>query len=360
MALSLDSFAGATDDEKLTAAINFVRAQVHKPAIALDKNREYSFSLPRTIFSGLKIIGGAEFGNQPRSANSNAQRVRVSVTGGGPWLRMPASGSVFDFELSRLSLYGDATSDLIGGSAAVLWTSKIGDIGVVNFRHTLGSPSAKLLLTACHFYGWWNINNAQGRAITIGGSDCVLWEGSNCLIDSPPNLSTAVDCHVCFDYLSKSTIGQLYITAESGPAAIIINGSENSPGLVINSVRAEGRNAGAPSYGAVIRINGGVNTINDVWVAFAMSNPSAARLPGSLGVIDARGGNTIIDKAFYARANGVPESVPFLAASGASTKVAVRLARGVKDGTNVWTSKPVVRAINGAQVDADDSVLFTS
>lgn len=357
MAVNLDSFAGATDDDKLTAAISYTQAQTYKQGITFGP-RDHQLTIPRGIVSGLKLLGGPEVSNQARGANSTPQRIRLNIAGGGPWLRMPASGSVFDVEISRLSFYSSSsTTDFMGGGSSVLWTSFIRDCGWVNFRHVLGSPTSKLLLTACQFGGgWWNINNSRGRAITLGGSDNSLWEGTNFLLDSPTNLSGTTDAHLVFDYMSKTTVGSCYITAEGGPAAMIINGSNNSSGLVfVGGFRAEGRNANSPSFGSVIRINGGINTFDSSWFAYAATNFSGTPRTNEQGAISVFGGNTIIDKPLYARATGVAETVPFIYASGANTKVAVRLARGAG---SAWYGKPAVKAVNGAQIDADSSVTF--
>lgn len=353
--IPLEHFAGASDDAKLGAAMTYVAAQTYKPPIMLGEQRVYGpFTTPRTLFSGFRLVGNAGYGNQYRGALSTVQRVDVNVSGGGGWLRMP-SGDVFDVQISDLSFYSQSsTTDFLAGhSSGILWTSVIRDCGWSLFRHVLGSTSQKLLLTAVLFDGWWNINNGRNVQIVVGGSDNVMWVGSNFLLDSPTSLNGSTPYHAWFDYLEKSTVGHLFVTAEQEPAAIRITGNDSTGALVLLGGRYEGRNSGASSYGSVIRQESGRVTYRDCWISYGYSNPGASGRSNEGGVVSVLGGRALFDGCWYSRA--VAETVPWIYASGASTKVRIRNAEVAHDGGS-FTGLPRVQAANGATLDVDNSV----
>lgn len=355
--VTLEAFPGNTDDEKLTAAITYVKAQTYKPAIMLMEPRQYNFAVPRDMFPGLKIIGAAGFSNQYRGSLSTPQRVNLNIPNGA-WLNMTA-GNTFDVEISNLSFYADTstTSFMAGHSTGVLWTSVIRDCGWSLFKHVLGSPTTKLLITAVLFDGWWNINNSRDVAITIGGSDNVLWVGSNFLLDSPPNLSGSTPYHMWLSYLEKTTVGHLFCTGESGPAAIRITGGTNTAGLILHGGRYEGRNQNQPSYGSIIRQEGGKVTYRDLWLAYAYADPASSPRANEGGVVSVLGGEAYFDGCSYSRAgaSGVPETVPLVYASGSGTKVRVfNTFTGTLGGS--WSGLPRVQAVNGATAVVDDTV----
>jgi len=359
--VALESFAGATDDDKLTAALAYSQAQTYKPPIGLLENRVYSFATPRTLASGMKIVGGAGFSNQYRGALSTPQRVDINVSGGGAWLRMPSSGQVFDVEISRLSFYSQSsTTDFLGGGGGVLWTSVIRDVGFSLFRHVLGSPSAKLLNTVLQLDGWWNINNGRGVSCTLGGSDSTFWP-QGCLLDSPTSNTSGggVPYHLWFDYQEKSNVGPMFITAEGIPAGVRITGNDSTGALVFHSgTRIEGRNLNQPSNGSVVRMEGGRVTFRDAWLSYGYGNPGSSGRTGEGGVVSVLGGRALFDGCWYSRAGGTPavaETVPWIYASGSTTKVRVQNAEVAHDG-GTWTGLPRVQAANGATVTADDTV----
>lgn len=351
--IPLEYFAGASDDAKLGAAMSYVAGETYKPPIVLGEQRVYGpFTTPRDLFSGFKLVGNAGYGNQYRGALSTVQRVDVNTS--GAWLRQP-TGDVFDVQISNLSFYSQSSgTDFLGGnSSGVLWTSVIRDCGWSLFRYVLGSPSQKLLLTAVLFDGWWNINNGRNVAITIGGSDNVLWVGSNFLLDSPTSLNGSTPYHMWLDYLEKTTVGHVFCTAEQEPAAMRITGNDSSGILVIQGGRYEGRNSGAPSYGSVIRMEGGRVTFRDVYTGYGYANSGASGRSSEGGVVSVLGGRALFDGCWYARA--VAETVPWVYASGSSTKVRIRNTEVVHDGGS-FTGLPRVQAANGATLDVDNSV----
>lgn len=358
-AVSLWSFAGSTPDAKLTNALSYIAAQtVTTPPLLVSPDPaagagSVSFATTRTLFSGFKMIYPYGFGNQQRAAQSIPCDIRF--TGSGAWWNLPA-GDTYDVEFAGLGIQGNSGSTFLDNpSGGVLWTSYLHDLGFNLWKHTLGSLTNKLLMTACLTNGWWNINNSYNTAVHIGGSDNNLWL-DGMLIDSPTafmGTSNPGSYHMWLDYVEKSQVGPIYMTAEK-VSGIRISGGATTSGLVLNGQgRVEGRNKDAPCWGSNILIEGGTNTIRDWWIAYGLSNPNQNGHTGEIGVVTVKGGDTLFDGCYYDTATGVSKSVPWIGVSGG--KAVVRNARtGAKGGA--WgADKPVVDAAGGT-IDVDSSV----
>jgi hypothetical protein len=72
----LDDYPGATDDDKLTAALADVQTKTYIPAILLS-GRTYTFTKTQTSFSGLKIVGppAGYFNSELSSGHFNSVKV---------------------------------------------------------------------------------------------------------------------------------------------------------------------------------------------------------------------------------------------------------------------------------------------
>lgn len=352
--VALDSFAGSTDDAKLTAALSYVSQQTVKPPI-LFSNRQYVFSQAgRSVFSGMKLVGPYAHGNQQRAANSIPNDIRYQGT--GTWWQL-AAGNVFDVGLYGLGFQGNSSSQFMAtGSGSILWTSVFRDLGFNLWKHVLGNPSSKFQNTAILCDGWWNVNNAYNTSFTLGGSDSNFWM-DGMLLDSPQSISGAIgsNYHLRFDYQEKSTVGPLFITADK-VSGIHVLGNDGNAALVFQGQgRCEGRNKDTPCYGSNIRIDGGGVTFRDWEVFYGYAQPANSGHTGEGGVITVTGGRVLLDGVWYDRATGVGENVPFVYQSGGFVRVR-NLMTGAKGGT--WSTvpgKPGVRSVGGV-LDADSSV----
>ena len=340
--LRLAEFDGVDDDARLDAAIAYARAQTMRGIpIVLDEPRDYRISRPHEVFSGFCLTGSARPQDQARSSMPIANRVLVRTDAA---FTLP-KGNTFGICLQNLSLDGSSSSTLLAGrSDAVLWTSVFRDLSAQNFGSLFGSISQKLLNTACTFDGWWNINNVRSRAWVLGGSDTTIIP-SMMLIDSPPALLGDTQFLIEFSSQSKMPMQNLYVSAEGHSAARWTGGSDRT---VVSGGRFEGRNAGAPCKGALIRIEGSDVTLRDCWLAYAMAAPSATGR-NDAGVVHVTGGSVLLDGIDYERASGVAESVPLLYASGGRVRVRNVNGRG-------FSGKPVVRQAKAGLIDADSSV----
>src|SRR5690606_29069317 len=82
------------------------------------------------------------------------------------------------------------------------------------------------------------------------------------------------------DGLAKSSVGGMFITGESVPAAMRITGDDGDGGIeLVQGMDLEGRNQSQPSYGAILRIDGAVRVvIHSLYVGFAMASPNHSGL----------------------------------------------------------------------------------
>jgi len=341
----LGDFSGATDDDKLAAFMSYAGAQTMRGiTCVLDEPRTYTFNQTRTIYSGFSIAGFHRPQDQARSSAPLGNRINLRTTGG--WFNLP-SGNTFGCSFSNLSIDGTANNRLMDGrSDGVLWTSVFRDISMQNAAGVLGSTSQKLLNTACAIDGWWNINNVRSRAFVLGGSDS-FFSPTQMLIDSPPELLADNQYLLEFAGQSKGPIQRLYMTAE-GHSGIRFSGGGDV--MFLNNCVIEGRNAGAPCKGALIRVDSAADLIiRDSWLSYAMSNPAATgRSDG--GVLHFAAGSHVVDGCHYERATGVSETVPFIYATG-SARVRVRNING-----KGFSGKPVVYQTAAGLINADDSV----
>lgn len=340
--LPLSSFSGASDDAKLTAAMSYAAAQTYSGGtIVLDENRQYSFSTKQPLYTGFSIRGSARATDQLRSGDPTSNEIRVRTSGG--WFYLNQS-QTFSCAFQGLSIDGTATTCLIDGHASnVLWTSVFRDITSVNAGSVIGTPSQRLLVTAGGIDGFWNINNSQNSALNIGGSDYRI-RPTQMLVDTG-GLMSKTEYAVTFSYLSNTGISDFYMTAE-GHRAILLEGGSSAGDVRIRDCEFEGRNAGAPSPGTLMRVTGGQYLIDGCRFAFAMTSPDAA----DDGVIQVEGGSVTFRDCTYSRATGVAESVPFMRVTGGKVRI-----RDVV-GNGSWSGKPVVSTTSASLVDADSSV----
>ena len=345
------TLTGATDDDKLAnfmdANRNLATGNLRGLTVVLDEARDYTFTQQQTLYSGFSIRGPFRPQDQSRGSLPLGNRVLLRMTGTAKgWFIMPSS-NVFGVSISNLSIDANSLSRLVEGtSSGVLWTSTFRDISMQNGLAVMGSPTQKLLLTACTIDGFWNVNNVRERAFYIGGSD-TFFSPSLFLLDSPPAFISDSQYLFHANFMEKFIFRNFYITAERH-SAILWNGGASSQTAWIENNVIEGRNENTPAYGALIRITGGAVDISRNWIAFAMSNPTATGNNDG-GVIHITGGDIFIDACTYRKAASVADTVPFVYISGG--KVRIRNIRGQN-----LSGKPVVYQTVAGLIDADDSV----
>ncbi|MDB5181094.1 MAG: hypothetical protein JWO54_857 [Candidatus Saccharibacteria bacterium] len=315
--VQLDSFAGANDDAKLTAALDYVQNQTFMPAIQLPA-RIVTFSQTRTPFSGLKIIGPGP-GSGPKNLELSSGKFtygRVSLnvgTGTNAWWY--GTGTYYDIYFGNVAIQYPSGGQFWHQPSGTLYACEFHSLTHYGANHVFGTPAAKALMTQVLFSGHWTCLGLRDVQFTIGGSDNTFWMAG--YINIGPGSATLGNgrYQMVFDTLGKSNIGDIYVTSEWGWRGVKISGSGS--GLTLNAPRLEGRNASTPCDGNVLRITGGNGvTIVNPWIAYGMDSPD----PTEHGMIEVTGGNVFIDRPVYNRGTAAT-SVPLVYCSGGKVEV---------------------------------------
>lgn len=352
-AVLLDSFAGTTDEEKLTAALSAIAADTFPRAVQLT-NRRYDFTTGnRAAFNGMKIMGPRGF-NIPEQNSQTKMPGRVHLSMAGPWFHN-GGATVFGVTLANLSFTGGSGATVLGQSGGGSFRClQMSDIGATGLKSVCGTLSARLLLTACTFDGAWDVSGFYNTPFHLGGSDNTLWTDGMILTGNTDFLTAGKangQYTLWFEGMGKSYIGPLYITAEGGWGGIRVQGPEFNTGatyggqLAFYGLKIEGKNKSRPCFGALLRVDGGTVVLRDSALAYAMSNPAGAGHPVDAGVIHHSAGTLLVDGCSYDRATGVAETVPFVYTAAAGDCV-VRGIQREQIGGN-WTGRPRVAKAAG-------------
>jgi hypothetical protein len=365
--VTLDSFAGASDDAKLTAALSFCAAQTYPPTIKLAARNHTFATGARAFYTGLRIEGAPGYSNPERNSGTKAA-TRCSLSMSGGWFEH-TGGDVFSMMFRDLALTGGSNASFITrnpSATGTLYCLEMSGIYSSGLRTLIGTQTNKVLLTAASWFGSWEINNCYNGAFHLGGSDNVFWV-DGMLLDSGTAFNSAGSAngqyHIWFNFMEKSYIGPLYITSEgawngiriSGPSNPATSGGSNLGGpLNFFGMRLEGRNAGAPCNGSLFRIEGGSAILRDCWISYGMASPATpGHSPQDAGIIHQTAGILIADGCSYDRANTVAETVPWIYCNGGELMVG-KIMRGSKGGT--WTGRPRVDQAAGTVLVDDASV----
>jgi hypothetical protein len=365
----LDSFAGANDDAKLTAALSYVSGLSYRPAIAFS-NRAYTFTTKdRAPFNGLRLIGPTRGLQAPeRNGGASDQAFMVNLNFNGNWFTA-TTASIFQVYLGQMCFKGTTGNEVVlGNTGSGTWYClDLEDISASGLKGVCGTYAAKLLGTAGVLRGNWDIANGTDCAINLGGSDWKLLF-TQALVDSPtgscPSAGRPVALYL--QSLDKTPVTGLYVTCRGAWSGVEIdgptnlnNGSSSNFGTVwISHSVIEGQNpvysAGStyPAYGGLIKVKGGRLSLSHSWLAYAMYDPANGGSPTA--VIDVTGGNFLMYDCVYDRAAAVSEDVYLVNASGGTTKVRIRDMDTASRG-GAWTGTPKVLA-NGGSVTADSTV----
>jgi hypothetical protein len=112
-------------------------------------------------------------------------------------------------------------------------------------------------------------------------------------------------------------------------------------------------NPATPSFGTLVRVEGGNVVFRDCWFAFAMSDPAAYSGTPDVGYITQTGGTVILREPSIDRATGVAETVPLLEIRAGEVDVS-GAQRGTLGGS--WSGRPRVKVTGGTVLASDYSV----
>lgn len=157
----------------------------------------------------------------------------------------------------------------------------------------------------------WDIryfNNISGMyAFKLGGSDNQLWTQGGKGDWGGGNSVPGRTALIVFSSMQKTPVGGVYLTGQ-GSACIQVEGGSDSGGLDIFGATCEGRNAGQPSAGAVVRVKGAAVSFHGGGFNYASGGN------GDRAFVDVTAGRLKMFGAEFRRGNS---TAPYVARSGA-------------------------------------------
>lgn len=359
--VALDSFAGANDNAKMTAAMSFAGSQTYPPYIFLDLRQHTFTSGLGQPYDGFGMVGVARGWSNVEKGNQYKKTPLAINIGANTFLNM-ASGDSWNWHMEGFQITGNSTSTLVAGSGGgTLWASTFRNMTVQNLKGVFGNGSSKLLLDLCTVDGQWEILNCYDTYVNVGGGDVrgMFSDGGNfgCGSVAPP--STAA-YQMIFSGYSKGWVGPVYISADNGWRGMKITGSQsNGYGFDINQAIIEGRNNGSACDGNLLRIEGGSVNIFGGCINNGMVNPQGTEH----GLIEITGSGievSIFGTSFAhasAASGGITTPCVYVSGSAGTCSVGVHgLKRASRSGNLSWgTQRPVVDQTTTGLVLASDS-----
>lgn len=281
--VGLDTFAGVTDDDKLTTALTFLASLTHKPTLVLPRGRDTTFTQPgRKPFSGLRIDGGAPAGPLNMEIGSTLPyRIHVNTT--GPW--WDSTGvDVQSVWFGHFARHHGAGSFFWRNNYATGQKSPY----PIEFEHHaqfggaggFGTYAEKCVMTQAVFSGHWATMGFTDTPYHLGGSDMDLWPAGMHNIESQQAGNSKPI--VWLDYLSNSGIGPIYLTSPNGWRGVWVSGDvaeTKGCAVHIHGARIEGHNTALPAHGSLLSVKGGQVSVRDTKVAWPMTNPGTDLAP---------------------------------------------------------------------------------
>lgn len=284
----LDSFAGATDDDKLTAAITWQQGHSSMPAIRLAA-RNHTFNQTRSLYSGLKLIGTPA---GPRNLEQNPAFTSTRITlgssissGASSWWVTPG-GNLFDIYMADFAVQGNAGASVhqfIDVTTGTLYACQFHALSFNFMRGVFGRKDRKCLMTQVVFSGHWTANNLWDTQFFLGGADNALWKDGYINMgpsSSPVQTGTYADndYQMILDNLTKTDIGYVFISALNGWRGLKVTGASGHGlrffGGTYEGYKSSNDNLAAP--GTVIRLEGGSGAFFGPSIGQAMQNPDPA------------------------------------------------------------------------------------
>lgn len=283
----LDEFTG-TDDQKLTSAISAQQAATARnmPPIVLP-SRPISFTTPRTLYSGCKIVPPWVTG-QKNGELAGGNYVGAEITLGGSVTSGTASwwngtGDIYDVFMSGFTVQGNQGSSVhqfLDQPSGTLYACEFNSLAFNFMRGVFGRSDRKCLMTQVALTGSWTINNAWDTQIHAGGSDCIWWMDSFANIGVSQSASQTGTLSTYFMKLDSLELmmGKVYISAMNGWRGILISGGGSMVdmhGSIIEGykpTRVNGLLAG-PGPGSLVKITDGAVSMYGCKIGQGMDNP---------------------------------------------------------------------------------------
>ena len=256
-------FSGADDNAKITAMNTWAQnASGPTPAVLFDA-RQYNFSTPIKLFSGLKLVGAPlsparEFSrstvfNWQGAANTS---LFIFPPEGQTGQTYPADGSPRDITVSYIQMQGGNSThciqnfdlDLNEYSGHTLWYTQFHACGFKNFKTVWWGWG-----TGCSISGQTHFQSIIDTALWLAGSENSIF-GADSMSLAANSASTWTSTPFIRTKMQKSTIGKLMVTGRKGSTALRIDTSTHN--LLVDGLLVDAQDSD-PVYGAGIQIRGG-------------------------------------------------------------------------------------------------------
>ncbi|MFF5259660.1 hypothetical protein ACFY4C_11995 [Actinomadura viridis] len=319
----LDSFPGATDDEKMRTAMAYAAAQTRPPAIIL-ADKQYSMVRgPYPYFNGFRLVGS--LGTTEREFERTGPQCLIDV-GGTALFSVPSGGvqnlwvSGIQFRSnSRTTNFQTPITDFASGP--VMQDVTMEKLGWVDFGTVMHARHLRVRLDRTY------TNSGSDTQFKLAGSDNYYWLNGGYLSST---VLDATKYYVWLTHMSRSQFGPLYITPEKA-TGIRIDGSYG--GLVFSGTLLDstGRDQTRACQGAAILITGGKGMVFDKLWFFnnAVRPASTGRNPVDRGQVFIRGsaGDLLFNGCqfggFAAQTGYTPPGTPAIYAATGVTNVKV-------------------------------------
>lgn len=308
--LQIDSFAGATDRDKFTAAMTFMAAETRKRAMQFPRRTFGSSGTPllngNQIFSGLRLYG--PHGNDgPKnievgSGNYVDHKVHVSSGTGTSSFLVGNAGTIYDFEIRNIAFEASGGGQLIENTTGTFYVPNFHAFTMFGFTYGIGRPAGKCLMTQPVFSGHCQAVGFTDTQLTLGGSDMNLYMSG--YFNAGSNTAGAGKPIVILDFVNKTDVGYLYLTTSNDWIGLQVKGSAGYNCKFFGG-QYEGTQA-AVATRPVIDLQGGHNIFYSPWTAYV---DDVANAPG---VVRQSGGYAKFYSPTYDRYSACADTHPWL------------------------------------------------
>lgn len=343
----LDSFSGANDDDRLSAAMSYAGAQTVPPFIGLGA-RDHLFRQPVQMYDEFRLKGC----NPERSSyNNSICMAKINIGGDQNWLNVPSS-DVHNSQIDNVFFWNtDQATNWMNGPGTLRYCG-MHALQFAGFDCVIGEPDNHLAATELSCTGFFSFGQFKRSAICTGGADSIslfpdgvgVWTGQG-LSSYVPQLS--------FSNLGKATFGPMFMTVNAGIGGMRV---DHCTSFNVQNCVMEGLNTASPTDGALVKV-GDRSQVSLSGNSFgnAMNDPAAAGDQAIVEIFD----NCEVDMSGnqFFLAPGQSPTVPCVRVTGGSTLYIRGTLRTVSYGNVQWGSqKPVVQHDGSSTVVSDGSV----
>jgi hypothetical protein len=313
--VQVESFSGASDAAKMSAAMSYAAAQTNKPWLQLPARTFNTGTSSFTMYPGMRVMGPGWFPGPKNLEIAGALPPGKWQTSCGTGTSSLINSTVTTNSVAvvGVAFQGTSGSQIFSSSGGNgVYPSYFSDLTFYGCKHAFGNPTSKYLMTQTIFDGHWTVlGGFADTQFTLGGSDNFLKCYVNIGTSSPTGAGKPM---WIFDGMSKTDIHYLYVTAEADWLGVRVINPSNF-GLKFWGGTFEGRAATNLATRPVFDIQGGVTIIDSPHLGY-VSNTGSAN-----GVITQSGGHLILRTPVYLLGSGVPATFPLLYQTGGTAHV---------------------------------------